>query len=595
MPNFVGSVDVDIYFGTKYDNINVPYATTQIVRDATRAMHRQGQVVWQTTWLSNIRINVDDYQDIVGAQYVRLTDTGTTNHGEHWYTVVGYQQLSRGTVDIGLQYDPLLTLGINNISEISGTLKRWTVDTDGTFDWVLTPEPINQAQPYQMGIKTLNPITSASEMINIVGTNVDLSDPPEILTYTNPGGDTTSIYYPKMEQATPTTFQHNVNGVTNSYTDGMAYYLWNSTTVRENYSAATGLAYDLSTVAYKLPVSATISLTLGDNGKITRITGGTSSYNNSSAGGISRYQTGYNNAKAGSIGTYFELYNAATGDSVTVQNYMLDALHVVVYADPSYSGRFYAKFSSYLNSSGGYSGLVRSAGWQPLTVSSSTGYGSTLSKVNNDFALRQVNTTQQIQSNQLMADMYTGTVNTLRNTLPAVGRADTASGAIRAGLGGLVDYSTQMAQWVVQADAINQQATLQREMLSVQGNITTNQPPAVKYAGDGDMYSTTGYAFQLRGYSLTDADRKRADRFFTAYGYNVDNYKLSSPAQLKCRQRFVFVQSDDVVFGAGTPVNRTRTHDFQTVQAIRDRFACGLRIWQTTPDYDWDKANPINS
>ena len=45
MPTFVGQVNVDIYFGTKFNMVNIPYSTEQIKSDASRHLQRTGQVV----------------------------------------------------------------------------------------------------------------------------------------------------------------------------------------------------------------------------------------------------------------------------------------------------------------------------------------------------------------------------------------------------------------------------------------------------------------------------------------------------------------------------------------------------------------------
>ena len=103
----VGEVKVRLYWGTLYDDLNVPYATTQIAEDAARMVELEAYYVWQTTWLTAIRVNVSDYQWIVGAQYAEIEDVGTQNNGTHWYRVLDYQQVSMGCVEIGLKYDTI--------------------------------------------------------------------------------------------------------------------------------------------------------------------------------------------------------------------------------------------------------------------------------------------------------------------------------------------------------------------------------------------------------------------------------------------------------------------------------------------------------
>ena len=81
----VGSVTITIYFGTQFNDLNVPYYNKLIRDSATKTLELTGQYVWQNTWLRDIRVNVEDYQDIVGAQYAVISDEGTESQGAHWF------------------------------------------------------------------------------------------------------------------------------------------------------------------------------------------------------------------------------------------------------------------------------------------------------------------------------------------------------------------------------------------------------------------------------------------------------------------------------------------------------------------------------
>lgn len=610
---FVGEVNVKIFFGTKFNQINVPYTTDLIESSASKIISRPAQVVWQSTWLTHLRVNVADYQDIVGAQYVKMEDTGVTDFGVHWYSVVGYQQISRGCVELGIAYDPLLSIGINNIKEISGIMHRWTVDDDTPFRYTLSPEPINQIDDYEYHYTVINPITNMTGTLNIVGCAVDLDTPPEILQYQNADGTQTSIYYPKMVRATPTNFSSRIGGV-HTYNDGLTYFLWSAEKIRDNFDAATGLAYDLQTVAYKLPLTNLIRAHY-DGNKVTSIDGDSNETSMTAVGGVGIRNTAVQNSKAGEMGTFFTLYNTVTGDSVTVSNYDLDNLNVTLYADPSFNGRFFARFSGYLGDNQTATGLVKSAGWQPMTISSNTGYGSVLAQANNAMSMRQVQTVQDIGVSTATSNFIAGTLNTVGHTFDRAMSEQASYEHARAmakgeqnvinqlsnghtfrniGMygGAIMQELAMFVQFTAQLKAVNQYAETQKANLAVQGTLGRNTPPTVKYAGT-EVYAADAYKFGIRATTISEKDRQRADRFFTAYGYNVDNAVLNSPAQLKCRKRFTFIQADDVFIGAATPINYTRTHDLQTQDYIKERFSNGLRIWQTVPDYDWTKPNEI--
>lgn len=595
MNGFTGQVDFDVYFGTKYDSINVPYDTQQIINDATKVIHATGNVVWQTTWLSTLRVNVVDYQDIVGAQYVRITDTGATSHGDHWFTVVGYNQISKCTAELGLAYDPLLTIGISNIKNISGMLTRWTVATDSVTDYIMTPEPVDQTRPYKYSFYNINPVTSTSTTVNLLGTNVNLDTAPEIVQYENPDGETTSIYYPKMEYATPTTYSSKYpNGSTKvSFDTGMAFYLWNSETVKQNYDACIGLAYDISTVGYKLPVSSLYSMTY-DGNKVTNIDGTTKTDTTA----CSCYNSGqHKNQKTRGMGVFFTLTNPVSGESVTVRNYditMTGNVVVMTVCDPSPEGRFYARIQGYLTQSTGGLGWVASPGWSPLNVSSRVGAGSTLNAINNNFALRSVGVQETNAKTTATAGLVSGLLNTAGNVGAQVMSTSNPISALTGETSNratLLSATAQTAgnvlQYATQLDNINRASALQREQLSVTGTISTNTPPAIKYS-NLPAYTNYAYTFYLIRQYLNSADISMIDRFFTAYGYNVGRTALNDVSQLACRERFTFVQADDVVIDAG---DTTRTNDYQTRDEIARRFRNGLRIWKTSPVFDWSLAN----
>lgn len=595
MNGFTGQADFDIYFGTKYDAINVPYDTQQIINDATKVIHSSGNVVWQTTWISTLRVNVVDYQDIVGAQYVRITDTGATSHGDHWFTVLGYNQVSKCTAELGIAYDPLLSIGISNIKNISGMLTRWTVATDSATDYIMTPEPVDQTRPYKYSYYNINPVTSRQTTVNLIGTNVNLDVAPEIVQYENPDGETTSIYYPKMEYATPTTYstKYPLLGSSATFDIGMAMYLWNSETIKQNYDACIGLAYDISTVGYKLPVSDLYTMTY-DGNKVTSIAGTTSA----NATAASCYNSGqYNNQKTRAMGVFLTLVNPVSGESVTIRNYqmtMTGNVTVTTACDPSPDGRMYARIQGYMTQPTGGLGWVASPGWAPLNVSSRVGAGSTLNAINNNFALRSVGVQETNAKTSATVGMVSGLLNTAGNLGAQMAVSTNPIGAITgetsnraALLTATAQTSGNVLQYVAQLDNINRTSALQREQLSVTGTISTNTPPAIKYS-NLPSYTNYAYAFYLIRQYLNDTDISMLDQFFTAYGYNVGRTPLSDVSQLACRTRFTFLQADDVVLDAG---DTTRTNDYQTRDEIARRFCNGLRIWKVPPDYDWSLAN----
>lgn len=618
-----GRVTLTLYFGTKYDVINLPYSQNSIRTEATKTLVLDGQVVWQTTFLNSIRVNVADYQEIVGAQFAEIVDTSNPPLYSHWYEVVGYHQLSPKTALIGLLYDPLLSIGFDHITKITGIINRWTVDNDKPFKYIFSTEPINQIDQFNYSYAKFNPVSLESGGTPIAGFPYNMTVAPKVEEYINSDGTKTNIYTPVLNgEFDPTFFSTDIP---NNYTfyDGFRYYLWTASqnsVVYQTFNAAISLGYDLQSNSYILPPSTIFSMQQADNGGYTLIKASKIDYN----APFPLAETSYRNNKANEIGIIFTLYNECTGDSVTVNNYDLLSTAISVFANPYSDGSFYARFSSYLKDSNGVSGIVKSCGWQPLSLTSSTGLGTALNSINNAIKQDVISVTDRAQTlgieTSLQNTFITGRTN-YENTILGAARdayqtgikgitsANSTNDAISAGIGALggAVFTGKIAVRsgeALERVAINTYNTAiinlgetiaqQKRALSVEGNIGQTVPPLCKFA-NANIFSSNAFSFTVRRSSYSDNDRKRADDFFTAFGYNVNKIILNSPEQLRCREKFVFIQADDVqIWEVNNGIDLTRLRDYNTLKYIQDRFSGGIRIWKTTPNYDWSTiTNPI--
>lgn len=612
MPSFVGNANFAIYFGTKFDLINVPYTKELLRQEATKTLNVTGQVIWQSTWLTTVRVNVTNYQDIVGAQYLEILEDGATDYGSHFYMVLGYQQLSRKTCELTLMYDAILSIGITHITGITGIINRWTVDNDSQYKYVMTPEPLNQGSDYTYSYSYTNAAKPTLNANTIVGFAVDMDNEPTISVYdTIETGYSANIYYPDLTPIAAgdgTQFRSYIPDMC-LITDGMQYYRWigqNSSTVRQNYSYATGLGYDLVTQSYILPDSDLITIS-ENNGKIALISGGTSTFST----GLSTTDGSYRNQKAREMGIYFTLFNPVSGDSVTVQNYDIGTatgtVSLTLMCNPYINGCFLARINGYL-SDNNITGIVKSAGYLPLTLSANmpANYQSNL-----------INYTQQVDSlvYNTIYQSETLDINQSYNAWENIGTAldglltGVGAGAIAMGQTGAIAGALQGSGGVVSGivntiksaettsvnfDYLYNQVTAQANYLRQIGNIGRSTPPAVKYA-NASFSSSMAYSFGVRKTTLSTSDRQRLDNFFTAYGYNVDHTALTSHTQLHCREKFTFIMADEVnITSVYETADLSRLRDPMTQTQIKERFAAGLRIWTTSPNYDWSTVtNPI--
>lgn len=616
-PNFTGSITVKLYFGTKFDYFNIPYNQDLLRTTATRTVEFNTQAVWQTTFLTGIRLNFRDYQDVVGAQWAEIIDTGATNQGAHWYLVMGYRNVSKKAVEMGLLYDPVLSLGIRHITGIIGTLKRWSVNDDTHFKYIHSPEPINQIDKqdfYYYRYSCADPETS---WLGICGFPYDMTEQPQVIMYYNKNGAATNIYYPTLEPPKVQTQFISRVGKACTMRDGYCYYYWNpltSNVVFENYNYAIGLGFDLASNAYMIPSTPLLNAIRSNEafsfleGRSVEAQTGFGLYDVTKADGAAN---GYNNAKAAELGTFFTLYNEVSGESVTVPNYDLNGTDITIAMNPYSNGFFSARFNSYLKDVNGYSGIVKSALWQPLTITSIARQNEQINRLTNaqahdilsvgyDTGMRTLETTRENTTNIYTARQVTSLAEFGTNiagdimTANVMGGINTVVQAASRGINDTVQYNANIDSIQASIQNLEQQTAMQRAILYTQGNIGQIAPPSVKFA---DTYSMNGaaYDFVVRKTTMSYNDKQRADLFFTAYGYNVDNTVLDNPAQLDTRQRFTFIQADDVqVLSVSGNTDLTRLRDFNTMNAIKQRFSTGLRIWKVEPDYDWRIANPVN-
>lgn len=580
-----GQVNVNVYFGTMYDWQNIPFHPYSIKTAATKTLKLQGYFVWQTTWLSFLRLNVDDYNDIVGAQWIEVVESDTSQyHGSHWYYVQDYVQVNNKLAQLTVRYDALMSLGVDNITGISGTCRRWTVQDDSNpFAYVVTSEPVDQADPFQYSYELISTLSASLDYWRFIGSPVDLEGQPEILNYTNPDGGEANIFYPEMKAINAPTKFSTAYPAALPYGDGLQYYFWDtSPEIPKNYSLAIGLGYNLVTNSFAIPKTSMVEFQT-DGLKLKSITGTKVKRARDSMAGKGLTEGGYANAKTRAMGLFFTLYNSVSGSQITVKNYELSELGIDVWIDPSPNGRFYAKFSGYLSDSTGTSGAVPSLNWQDLTLSSSIGHGSLLASINNNYDIVAAKRERQEAGVANLESMLNGVVSGLANM--GWGKSQGSEGLKLSG--GFQIFSSVFFGAIHQVE-IETRYKQERERLTVEGTISKNTPPSVVF---GPIMGTNvdAYRFYVRAATLSVRDRNRLDRFFTAYGYNVDSLPLNDVSMLNARMRFTYIMADDVRVTAGA--DQTRVRDVQTMEQITQRFANGVRIWQVTPDYDWTVYN----
>ena len=184
----------------------------------------------------------------------------------------------------------------------------------------------------------------------------------------------------------------------------------------------------------------------------------------------------------------------------------------------------------------------------------------------------------------------------MSNPITFIGGATTGISAATGAINSFVNYATNDTNlermYTANLDASRMVRNQQVAALRTSGTLGKVAPPVFKLNNSVNV-SGASYTFVVKRSDLSQNDKQRADIFFRMYGYNVDKLPLNDVSMLNTRQRFTFVQADDVEITSTVTIdNMTRLKDPQTVDKIKERFSAGLRIWNINPDYNYTIQNP---
>ena len=298
------------------------------------------------------------------------------------------------------------------------------------------------------------------------------------------------------------------------------------------------------------------------------------------------------------------MYNEVSGQSVQLANYNLLNTALELSADPYSSGCFYARFKGYFGDNTGFSGQIASGPFKSYSINSTTQFNvqSAYMQTNNQIQSIETQYSAQriIADNQLKSDTLSnasalgqGALNAvsggitaallMSNPITFIGGATTGISAATGAINSFVNYATNDTNlermYTANLDASRMVRNQQVAALRTSGTLGKVAPPVFKLNNSVNV-SGASYTFVVKRSDLSQNDKQRADIFFRMYGYNVDKLPLNDVSMLNTRQRFTFVQADDVEITSTVTVdNMTRLKDPQTVDRIKERFSAGLRIW----------------
>lgn len=515
----------------------------------------------------DIRINAT-YADVKNADYCKINSSG--------YWVTGINMLNDHCAMVLLQQDYLTTIGVSNLSIVSGWCTRRSVSDDTLFKNTL-PENFTPSQ--ELVVEGCNEISNGSSEtghINVLLCNLDilnLKDLAKAYTATLAGMDT-YVIVPKLPAITDggTKYYFHPQGVSNTYSTNIAMtkaFNPNNTKVKEGVSEVRALGIESCIGAsYNLPLQW-VDATEDGNGVYTRFIDKWKSTKSS----LSTHWGSYKNNKVYS-GQFQSIvcYSICSGEQSTfkVEDIINSDGNIVwtLFADLRYNGYPACKPSTYKKKGNdSMFGVVKGANWQQTPFMYT--YGSS------GYAVGLQSAAQNYATNKL--GILGGIVG---------GSANMAAGLVGTDLSGGEAQANNLATVTrAMTNGVSAGARLAMNRWDLNNNVRSllESTPEIQFPVIPQMQDFIGNKFYEMHYHLSKTDMTRFDNYLTQFGYAV-NEKLTT-ACFTGRTHFNYVQGEDVTLNATAPLYLRN--------GAAEQIMNGVRIWHTKPSSSALVDNPI--
>lgn len=515
----------------------------------------------------DIRINAT-YADVKNADYCKINSSG--------YWVTGINMLNDHCAMVLLQQDYLTTIGVSNLSIVSGWCTRRSVSDDTLFKNTL-PENFTPSQELVVsGCTEISNGSSNTGHINVLLCNLDilnLTDLAKAYTATLAGKDV-NVVVPQLPAISDggTKYYFHPQGVSNTYSTNIAMtkaFNPNNTKVKEGVSEVRALGIESCIGAsYNLPLQW-VDATEDSNGAYTMFV---DKWKNTKSA-LSTHWGSYKNNKVYS-GQFQSIvcYSICSGEQSTfkvedVINSDGDILWTL-FADLRYNGYPACKPSTYKSkSNSSMFGVVKGANWQQTPFMYT--YGSS------GYAVGLQGAAQNYAANQL------GVVGGIVG-----GSANIVSGMVGSDLSGGEAQANNLALGTkIVSNGVSAGARLAMNRLNFSDNVRSllKSTPELQFPVVPQLQDFIGNKFYELHYHLSSTDMTRFDNYLTQFGYAV-NEKLTT-ACFTGRTHFNYVQGEDVTLNASAPLYLRN--------GAAEQIMNGVRIWHTKPSSSALIDNPI--
>lgn len=521
-----------------------------------------------------IKINTQ-YDNIKDADYIKIGDVG--------YWVVGINMSNDNVAVVGLQEDPVTTVGIEHLEATSGWCTRRHVDVDTLYSNIID-EPFTPSQ--ELVIDGCEQITNGNNddgHFNVVLSNIDLLNTQNLAEkYMDADLDKVLVpQLPTISLDSQTDYVAHPLGFLTAFSNTIsmtAAYNPNDNTVRTaikklrslGIESAIGASYQLPN-RWAQPSGSDLYSSITDRSALTRSQ-------------IQNIPGTYKNNKVYS-GQFqkFVCYSICSGaraefrpediEDGSVNHY----INWHLWADTRYNGYPACQPAVYKGKENKSNfGIIKGAGWQQTPFMYTVGQSGYHLKVQDAYRDMQESVGASLWNAYKNTINFAGSMGAAEYGGAPGGAQGYGEASAYGGFGGVPNSIGDFAYNYMRAER-QFAADVNRAMRPDPGLLFPQIPQLQDYVGN--------YFYELR-YRLSDNDMVRFDNFLSAFGYAVD--EIMDGGFFVGRTHFNYVQGRDITFKKlGAPQYLLN----QFAKAVEN----GVRVWHTAPASSKLINNPIAS
>lgn len=549
--------NIILFKSTGFNLKDIPY-NADIITNSYQPHSFDAVWLLQNKGIGKVRITAT-WDEVDGADYCVIQKPGV----DVWYFINSIKMLNENCCELALTMDALTTIGLEKITELSGWCIRKHPKTDNLFenvreeDWTPTEElVIDTGQEVNLSAGEATPINLIACTFNLTG---DYSKAKAFEAVIEGSEESYKVAVPlcpdfdndsDSETEVKMVFPDNTQ---KSYKIPATRLWWYVSTLKNQVNIARSLSLENGIVGcYVIPPNFCKNVSLGSKGY--------ESIRNE-AGYVElpsvmnyEYFNGILNKKVFALFNQYILSSICSGDSKIYE--AKDVFHagdsapkIGVWADVSPSGQPYFRPEYFHgNNTDFFMECVKGSQWQNTPIAFNTASGSAFN------SLDYLN-----QREMEFLNIFDSTLSGIATTTLAAKSMDTKS-LITAGLG-----ASSLGQNIVNYGFDYKK---KERDFSRQNSIVA---PEIRFPRSQSIQNFVGNSAWIYRRRLSLNDAKRLDKYFSMYGYAVD--EALTPEVFHTRQNFNYVQCEDITIKAN--------QSLWIRQIAEAQLSNGVRIWHT--------------